>query len=163
MAKPKKHARYTVTNDHIFQHSVLHKTTNNFFIVMEDLDFYASNNPEVVSLRLGSAHETVYYVCELEALRNAIEDGNFDSDLREGDGAEGLLIPVTSSFFKKKGGITTASSSEDSWIKIRTKFIEEAGGPWSYEQRKAWASKFKASTNPKNKPNVGWAARGDKF
>jgi hypothetical protein len=156
MAKSKR-PRYRVQDDHLFQHSVLHKTTGNFFVVPDEITFYASANPDVTKLRVGSANETVCYECDIEQLLSHIEDEMFEMQVREDDGQEGFLIPVDSGVFRKIGGVD--KSNDSAWERVKKDIIESSGGYWSQEQQQAWKDKFAASSNPKNKPVTGWYAR----
>jgi hypothetical protein len=137
-----KQPRYKVEGDYIYQHSVTHKSTGNFFIAMDELDFYAANDTEVTKLRIGSAHESVYYTCDLDTLRSVLEDETYPADIREADGQEGFLVPVYAKLWKRCGSSVGAVSDNDRWIQQRSKIIEESGGLWSQAKRQAWADKF---------------------
>ena len=154
MAKAKL-AKYTVEADSIFFSSSSHKTAGFFSIVPEELDFFFANNPEVTKLHIGARTETAYFSCDWESLKQLIEDHNFDSE-NASDGLETFLVPVATSIFTKRGGaVSSASNSEDSWLKVRRKLVEESGGFWSASKMKAWKNKFSGAANPINKPLMG--------
>jgi hypothetical protein len=157
MSKP-KHPRYKVEGSHIFQHSVLHKTTGNFFVVPDEIALYASSNSEVTKLRIGSAHESVYYEADIDSLIAQIEDEVFELQIRDGDGQEGFLVPTNSAIFTKLG--VSERNNDNAWERQKREIIEASGGFWSYSKRQSWANKFRASVNPKNPPMTGWYARG---
>lgn len=152
-----KHPRYKINGTHLFQHSVIHKATGNFFIVPDDISLYTTSSPEVTKLRIGAANETVYYECDIETLISHIEDEMFELQVREGDGQEGFIVPIESSLFRKHGGVDKHGDS--AWERQKKDIIKASGGPWSHEQVREWKHKFSAAANPKNKPVTGWYAK----
>lgn len=157
MATKSKHPRYRVQANYVFQHSVMHKITGNFFIVPDEISFYTADAPDVTKLRIGAANETVCYECDIETLMSHIEDEMFELQIREGDGQEGFLVPFESSIFKKLGG--SDRSGDSAWDRHKKELIEACGGLWSHEKMTDWKNKFAASSNPKNQPAMGWYAK----
>jgi hypothetical protein len=135
-------SRYQVKGDYIFQNSVNHKTTGNFYVAIDEIEFYTTANTEITHLRIGSPHDQIYYSCELETLVQKIEDNAFETDTRDEDGADVYLVPVKSTIWKKHGAVKE-TSAEDTWSKQKLRIIESSGGLWSPEKMASWADKFK--------------------
>ena len=137
-----KLSRYTFENDYVYQHSLSHKSSGNFFISMDELDYYAASNTEITKLRIGSKHESVYYTCDLDALRSVLEEDTYPADTRDADGQEGFLVPVDAKLWKRCGSSVSAVSDGDRWAQQKANIIEDSGGLWSAAKLKAWADKF---------------------